>query len=197
MHIPNVTKTTPTAIEPSFHTICFSVNAEFPYQSICPAKSFDDPHLHAWLKTHAAIEKGILTAEGEGYIYVFRIDGVDFSDVTDRDLSHTVAYKVGRTVNPEARKRQWHRQCPSQTHEWYEVVPVKYCHDVERLVHAALEEICVLRPRKVCSDCQCEHHEIFLMPDTPHIVEEHIIPITEESVCLAQMARRKCSVVDV
>ncbi|KAK1230223.1 hypothetical protein PQX77_006688, partial [Marasmius sp. AFHP31] len=107
----------------------FSVNPQSPDQSFCVATSFDE-HVRSWFKKQAAIERAVSSSEGEGFIYAFRIEGVDFSGVTDRDLSHTAAYKVGRTVHPENRQRQWHRQCPSQKHSWYEPVPVKHYRDV-------------------------------------------------------------------
>ncbi|KAL0059708.1 hypothetical protein AAF712_013541 [Marasmius tenuissimus] len=162
-------------------------------------------NLISWLKTHAAVDREISTSEGEGFVYVFRIDGVDFSDITDRDLTNTAAYKVGRTMNPENRKRQWHRQCPSQKHTWYAPVPVEHCHhvgespqlfvfaervtypSVEHLVHVALEEIAVLRPRKPCSDCGQVHHEIFLMLDLPKTVESVIVPLIEKQKPIARM----------
>ncbi|KAJ8074410.1 hypothetical protein PM082_009575 [Marasmius tenuissimus] len=195
--IPPITSSRPktkpmgTAAVPAFSISCFSVSVESPYESTYIAESFDDEYVKLWLKTHAAIEKGISTSEGKGFVYVFRIDGVDFSDVTDLDLSNTVAYKVRRTVDPERRERQWQQQCPSQKHTWFPPVPVKHCHYVERLVHTALEEMCVLRPRKACSDCGCVHHEIFLMLDVPGTVENVITPLVDEGGRIALMAEGK------
>ncbi|KAK1228793.1 hypothetical protein PQX77_001202, partial [Marasmius sp. AFHP31] len=82
-----------TATPQSFSIDCFSVDDQHPYQLACIAQSFHNKHCQLWLKTHAAMERGFSTAEGEGYIYVFRIEGVDFSDGTDRDLSNTATYK--------------------------------------------------------------------------------------------------------
>ncbi|KAK1224329.1 hypothetical protein PQX77_012780 [Marasmius sp. AFHP31] len=176
-----------TADVPTFTVTSFSVNPQSSYQSTCGAATFNDENLISWLRTHDAMDKGVSTSEEEGFLYIFRIDGVDFSDVTDLDLSHTAAFKVGRTVSPPNRERQWHRQCPSQTHTWYEPVWVEQCHLVERLVHAALEEICVLRPRKACSDCGCVHHEIFLLSDLPDTVKDVVALIKRQRV-IARMS---------
>ncbi|KAJ8092447.1 hypothetical protein PM082_023700 [Marasmius tenuissimus] len=145
----NVAAAAPTP----FSISCFSINDESPYQSTCTALSFEDEDLKSWLKTHTEIEKGHSRSEGEGFLYAFRIDGVDYSDVTDCDLTDTAAFKVGRTVGPQRRETEWRQQCRSQTHTWYTPIQVEHCHSVERLVHAALEKICVSRPRKVCTDC--------------------------------------------
>ncbi|KAL0059093.1 hypothetical protein AAF712_014194 [Marasmius tenuissimus] len=128
----------------AFNVGCFSVNTEFPYESTCIVESFDDESLQSWLKTHAAIEKGVSSSEKKGFIYVFRIDGVDFTDITDCDLSKTAAYKIGQTVHPEQRKRQWQLQCPSQKHTWFTPVAVEHCHCVGEYCHYIREGITYL-----------------------------------------------------
>ncbi|KAK1224252.1 hypothetical protein PQX77_012851, partial [Marasmius sp. AFHP31] len=143
--------------------------------------------LTSWFKAHAAIEKRISASEADGCIYVFRVDGVDFSDVTDIDLTSTSAYKVGRTTDPRRREHEWHRQCPSQKHTWFTPVWVKDCHCVERLVHIELERICVVRPRKTCSDCGCVHQEIFLVSNTPDAIEK-LISLIKEQDRVAQLS---------
>ncbi|KAK1224930.1 hypothetical protein PQX77_012142 [Marasmius sp. AFHP31] len=178
----------PISSVPEFTVTTFSVNPQSPDQSFCVATSFDE-HVRSWFKKQAATDRAVSSSEGDGFLYAFRIEGVDFSGVTDRDISHTAAYKVGRTVDPENRQRQWHRQCPSQKHSWYEPVPVKHYRDVERLVHATLEEICVVRPHKVCTDCGCVHNEIFLMSDARGTFGDVILPVIEEMDRLVRAAR--------
>ncbi|KAJ8073231.1 hypothetical protein PM082_020101 [Marasmius tenuissimus] len=158
---------------PGFRVSCFSVNSSFPHNSTCVATDFDDVELERWLKKHAAFDKPIAISDSGGYIYIFWIDGIDLTDVVKGDLSKTVVFKVGQTSRLEHRECEWRYQCPSQTHTWYLAVWVEHCHligeiilsftderaylFVEYLVHAALEEICIARPRKSCSDCRCIH----------------------------------------
>ncbi|KAL0058645.1 hypothetical protein AAF712_014671 [Marasmius tenuissimus] len=159
------------------------------------AGSFDDEDLKSWFKTHTAIEKEHSRSEGEGFLYAFRIDGVDYSDVTDCNVTNTAAYKVGRTVDPQRRELEWKRQCRSQTHTWFTPIAVDHCHSIERLVHAALEKICVSRPRKVCSDCGCTHHEIFLSSSAPDTFIDVIVPLIKEQNHIDRMAGRSRYVV--
>ncbi|KAL0060151.1 hypothetical protein AAF712_013045 [Marasmius tenuissimus] len=170
-----------------FSVSCFSVDGHNPYGSMYDAFSFDDEDLGSWLKSHAAIDRPILISEGDGCIYVFWIDGMDFSEVTDLNLSNTVTYKVGRTSNPELRERQWERQCPSQQHIWFKPVWVERCHPVESLVHNELEKICVVRPHKKCSDCGRVHQEILLMPNDLEIVKKVIVPLIKKQEGVAQV----------
>ncbi|KAK1233536.1 hypothetical protein PQX77_003305 [Marasmius sp. AFHP31] len=151
-----------TAI-PEFSVVSFSIDPNFPYQSICTAAAFDDEHLRSWFKTQAAIERRMSVRGPEGYIYVFRIDGVDFSDTTDCDLSNTSAYKVGRTSDLPRRQREWKQQCRSQHHEWFEPIYVDDCHSLERMVHIELEK------------------EIFLITDAPDAVQKVILPLIRKA----------------
>ncbi|KAL0568847.1 hypothetical protein V5O48_013125 [Marasmius crinis-equi] len=167
-------------VAPSFCIDCFSRDDHFTHQSTCVGLSFNDEVLSLWLKEHAAMDRPISGPNGDGYIYVFRIEGVDFSDVTDQDLNDTAVYKVGQSCCPERREREWGRQCPSQKHTWFVPVRVERCHDVERLVHKALEKICVVRPKKKCFDCRQVHQEIFVMENGPDVVNEVIVPLIEE-----------------
>ncbi|KAK1225783.1 hypothetical protein PQX77_011263 [Marasmius sp. AFHP31] len=162
---------------PDFSVVSFSIDPDFPYQSICLAASFDDERLQSWFKTQAAIEKQMSFRGPDGYIYVFRIDGVNFSDTTNCDLRDTSAYKVGRTSDPLRRQREWKHQCRSQKHEWFEPIHVDDCHNVERMVHIELEKVCRARPRKTCSDCGRVHQEIFLITDAPDAVQKVILPL--------------------
>ncbi|KAK1219518.1 hypothetical protein PQX77_017762 [Marasmius sp. AFHP31] len=151
---------------------CFSVDTETAYQSTCHALSFNNERLMSWFKAHAAIEKRISASEADGCIYVFWVDGVDFRDVTDIDLTNTSAYKVGRTTDPQRREHEWQRQCPSQKHTWFTPIWVKDCHCVERLVHIELERICV---------------EIFLVSNTPDAIEK-LISLIKEQDRVAQLS---------
>ncbi|KAL0059584.1 hypothetical protein AAF712_013675 [Marasmius tenuissimus] len=81
---------------PGFRVGCFSVNSSFPHDSTCVATDFDDVELKRWLKKHAAFDKPIAISDGGGYIYIFRIDGIDLTDVVEGDLSKTVVFKQGR-----------------------------------------------------------------------------------------------------
>ncbi|KAL0563830.1 hypothetical protein V5O48_018233, partial [Marasmius crinis-equi] len=132
------------------------------------------------------MDRPISGPNADGFIYIFQIDGADFSDVTKQDLRDTTVYKVGRSCCPERREREWGRQCPSQTHTWFVPVRVEKCHDVERLVHKALEKICVERPKKKCIDCGQVHQEIFIMANGPDVVNSIMIPLIEEQNRVAQ-----------
>ncbi|KAL0563657.1 hypothetical protein V5O48_018408 [Marasmius crinis-equi] len=157
---------------PAFALGCFALPTRDPHDSVCVANSFDDQHLRDWIKRQDSLERKSLRRDTEQFVYIFRIDGVSFDSVVDVDLANTSVYKIGRTNNPDRRKREWRSQCATQLHTWFDPVPVRHYVEVERLVHAELEKTCVARPRKACNDCGKVHQEIFIVVEEPDAVEK-------------------------
>ncbi|KAK1216837.1 hypothetical protein PQX77_020528 [Marasmius sp. AFHP31] len=55
--------------------------------------------LTLWFKAHHTIEKQIAASGEDGCIYILQIDGIDFSNVTDIDLTNTTTYKKAFKVD--------------------------------------------------------------------------------------------------
>ncbi|KAL0575264.1 hypothetical protein V5O48_006700 [Marasmius crinis-equi] len=103
---------------------CFALPNRAPHESLCLASSFDDQHLQQWMKRHESLERMSHHRQKQEFVYVFKIDGVSFDSVVDTDLTNTSVYKVGRTNNPDRRRREWRSQCATQVHTWFDPVPV-------------------------------------------------------------------------
>ncbi|KAL0567104.1 hypothetical protein V5O48_014889 [Marasmius crinis-equi] len=170
---------------PTFALGCFALPTRAPHESLCLASSFDDLHLQHWIKRHESLEKTSLNGQKQQFIYVFKIDGVSFDSVVDADLTNTSVYKVGRTNDPDRRRREWRSQCATQVHTWFDPVPVSNYVEVERLVHAQLEKTCVARPRKTCGDCGRVHQEVFIVVEEPDVVKKLQALIVEQDLSVS------------
>lgn len=82
-----------------------------------------------------------------GFIYIFWVEGMSWGHL-----------KIGRSVDPRERLRQWNKKC-KHTHVYVEdIVKVPHVSRVERLMHIELKDV---RKSFKCAGCQTVHWEWF------------------------------------
>ncbi|KAJ7216872.1 hypothetical protein B0H12DRAFT_1240159 [Mycena haematopus] len=90
-----------------------------------------------------------MARDSPGGVYAFFVDG-----------GRTV--KIGRSVDPESRRRQWARQCRGEVQRWltfYWAVP--FAKSFERMFHLELKRRGAWRGRVLCPRCHKRHQEKF------------------------------------
>ncbi|KAH7873873.1 uncharacterized protein C8R40DRAFT_1070709 [Lentinula edodes] len=97
-----------------------------------------------WLKWDIIIHQPLSSADGGGWIYVFR--------------EGCFVYKVGRSNNVARRAREWKRACRAHPQTWLAAFWTPFAHRTERLVHIALEATCDSHPRIRCACTSTVHH---------------------------------------
>ncbi|KAJ4493255.1 hypothetical protein C8R41DRAFT_919730 [Lentinula lateritia] len=125
-----------------------------------PSSPSSPPQSHLWLNWDVIICRPLSSADGSGWIYVFR--------------EGRFIYKVGRTNNVARRAREWKYTCRAYPQIWLAAFRTPYAHRTERLVHVALEAICDSRPRIRCA-CQKTHIEKFVFKGQRDVVEQIIM----------------------
>ncbi|KAJ4474126.1 hypothetical protein C8J55DRAFT_490793 [Lentinula edodes] len=125
-----------------------------------PSSPSSPPQSHLWLNWNVIIRRPLSSADGSGWIYVFR--------------EGRFVYKVGRTNNVARRAREWKYTCRAYPQIWLAAFRTPYAHRTERLVHVALEAICDSRPRIRCA-CQKTHIEKFVFKGQRDVVEQIIM----------------------
>ncbi|KAE9394033.1 hypothetical protein BT96DRAFT_998861 [Gymnopus androsaceus JB14] len=94
----------------------------------------------------------ISAADGPGFLYPF--------------FETDYMVKVGTTVNPCQRKRQWNTDCYNPLRVWYDPIPCPNSHRAEAIAHILLEMRCLDRPKRACLTCGKRHREKFTFNGT-------------------------------
>ncbi|KAJ7429134.1 hypothetical protein B0H11DRAFT_2266844 [Mycena galericulata] len=101
-------------------------------------------------------------SDGPGYLYVFRI----FRKQPLRRFgraprSRRAKIKIGRTNNPQRRRREWARQCRGQRVKWWFWWYVPFAKQFERLIHTHFRIHGAWIHPSPCGFCWIRHQEIF------------------------------------
>jgi hypothetical protein len=121
-----------------------------------------------------------------GFVYVHTV-------TCERDGQRQFMYKVGRSLNPCRREREWQLCCPDHRHQLVAMVGVRYqcrtgksvvlfetCGSIRRLEYWLHQQLDSYRFLVKCTDCGKRHREIFAIPGGRKEVVRKLKEVTDD-----------------